>query len=87
MPHDFDRVLLRVRGSHLQTSKGAVVELKAATRILPMIRAGKHWERNGQTIQIGDFQLDAIEESGNVKIGCHYVDRAEIDRLATLLGI
>lgn len=87
MPSDCSRVLLRVRGGHLQTSKGATVELPQALRLLPLIRAGRSWQRNGQTIQVGDFQLDSIDEAGNIKIGCHYIDRQEIDRIAGVLGV
>jgi hypothetical protein len=87
MSFEWPDVMLRVRGSRLQTSKGAAVDLESAKRLLPLIRAGKVWKRNGEQIAVGDFQLDSIDEAGNVEIGCHLVKRAEIDRIAAQLGL
>jgi hypothetical protein len=71
----------------LETSKGAKVPLDHAIRILPLIRAGKSYQRNGHTEHVGHFALDSIDEQGNVKIGCHYVERDEIERIAAQLGL
>ena len=33
-------------------------------------------------MRVGHFELDAIDSAGNVKIGCHAIDYAEMTRLA-----
>lgn len=87
MPNDYPEILLRVKGSRLQTSRGAVVELDSAKKLLPLVRSGRDWHRNGETIRVGDFELDAIDTAGNVQIGCHAIKRSEIERVAAALGI
>lgn len=74
-------------GDVLETSRGAQVPLHHATRILPLIRAGKAYQRNGHTEHVGHFALDKIDEQGNVHIGCHFVKREEIERIAAQLGL
>ncbi len=71
----------------LETSRGAEVPLRHAIRILPLIRSGKEYKRNGHTEHVGHFALDSIDAAGNVKIGCHSVERDEIERIAAQLGL
>jgi hypothetical protein len=85
--YGYPSILLRVRGSYVQTSQGAVVPLEDAKRLLPLVRSGKAWYRNGQTIAVGSFQLDSIDAAGNIKVGCHYIERQEIERIAAQLGL
>jgi len=81
-----DETRLRIKDGQVQTSKGAQVPLEHALRILPFVRAGKAWKRNGQEIRIGHFHLDEIDEHGNIKAGCHTISRAELERLAATIG-
>lgn len=85
--YQYPSILLRVRGNYVQTSHGAVVPLEDAKRLLPMVRAGKAWHRNGEQIAVGSFQLSSIDEAGNIIVGCHSIDRAEIERIAAQLGL
>jgi hypothetical protein len=78
---------LRVKGETIQTSAGAEVPLVHALKILPRIRSGKPYVRNGHTIHVGHFSLDEIDEKGNVKVGCHTITRGEIERIAKKLGV
>ena len=78
---------LRVKDDVLETSRGAEVPLKHAIRILPLIRSGQPYQRNGHTEHVGHFALDSIDAEGNVSIGCHFVKRAEIERIAAQLGV
>ena len=87
LPYDYPIIMLRVHGSRLETSRGAIVELESAKKLLPLIRSGKSWQRNGQKISVGDFQLDSIDSEGNVVIGCHKVNRQEIERVAAELNL
>ena len=48
---------------------------------------GQAYERNGHTIHLGHFALDAIDPQGNVTAGCHHVEWEEIERVATLAGV
>lgn len=70
----------------IETSRGAQCPIKHALRILPLIRAGKEYVRNGHTEHLGHFTVDRIDAEGNLYAGCHTVKRAEIERIATLLG-
>lgn len=83
--------LLRVSasGAHVETSQGATVPVDDAKRAIAFVRkfAGRTWHRNGERFRIGDFQLDSIDEGGNIRAGCHYIERAEIESLAVSLGV
>ncbi len=78
---------LRINGDMIETSAGAEVPLKHAVKILPRIRSGKPYVRNGHTIHLGQFALDAIDEQGNITAGCHTITREEIERIAKKIGI
>lgn len=74
----------------IETSRGAEFPIDAALRALPVIRRmkkqGKGWQRNGETLPLGSFQIDTIYPDGNVKAGCHLVTYAEIELIAKELG-
>ena len=59
-----------------------------AFRVIKRLRSkGESYERNGHTIHLGHFALDAIDPQGNVTAGCHNVEWEEIERVATLAGV
>ena len=59
-----------------------------AFRVIKRLRSkGESYERNGHTIHLGHFALDAIDPQGNVTAGCHHVEWEEIERVATLAGV
>lgn len=74
----------------IETSRGAEFPVDAALRALPVIRRmkkqRKSWQRNGETLPLGSFQIDTIYPDGNVKAGCHLVTYTEIELLAKELG-
>jgi hypothetical protein len=75
-----DPVYLRVKDEELQTTMGARVSVKAAKILFEMIKAGKDikgYEIDGYTV-IGLM-------NGTLKIGCHTIERKEINRLAKKL--
>jgi len=84
-------VRLRIKGEELQTSRGARVPLQHAVKAFRIIKRlrkqGKAYERNGHTIHLGHFALDAVDDQGNVTAGCHYVEWPEIERVAILAGV
>ena len=79
-------VRLRIKGENVETSAGAEFPLAHALRALPAIRAGIPYKANGHSIHLGHFVIDEIDVEGNVKAGCHYVTREEIERIAAQLG-
>lgn len=87
----YSKCLLRVVGDELQTSQGARVPLDHAKKAFAMIAAckdkGREWERNGQQIHVGHFQVDRIESNGDIKAGCHRIEWAEIERIARQLNL
>jgi len=84
-------IRLRIVGDELQTSHGARVPLAHAIKAFRFIRRlhdkGQVYERNGHTVHLGHFALDAVDERGNVTAGCHHVAWDEIERVAILAGI
>ncbi len=82
---------LRINGDTLETSHGAEVPLDHAIKAFRVIKRlhdkGQAYERNGHTIHLGQFALDAIDTAGNVRAGCHNVAWPEIARVATLAGV
>jgi hypothetical protein len=91
IPWHISEVFLRVREKDgekiLETSKCAEVPLDHAKRILPRIRSGVPYRHNGHTIYAGHFRIDAIDTEGNLKAGCHFIKRGEIERIAAQLGL
>lgn len=82
---------MRINGDNIETSQHASFPVADAVRAWPLIkrikRAGKIWQRNGETIKLGHFQIDRIDASGNVRAGCHFVQWKEIEKVAAELGL
>jgi hypothetical protein len=78
--------LLRRVGDRLETSRGAEAPFKQAVAIFAKAQqcraTGKTFAPNGERYRAGDFELERIDENGNIKIGCHRIDFAEMQRLA-----
>jgi len=91
LPYSYsDKVYLRIKtirpGERIvETSLGAEFPLSHARTILAMVRRGQPYEHDGHTLHAGVFRVDKIDAEGNVTAGCHYVERAEIDRFALVL--
>lgn len=75
----------------LETSHGAnvpLVDAIKAFRFVKLIRErGTAWKRNGATLPVGHFQVDAIEPSGSFVAGCHKIGWNEIERIARALDV
>lgn len=75
----------------VQTTRLANVPLKDVRKIAKLVlrhvKSGEYWQRNGQHIPIGDYELDAITSDGTVLVGCHKFKRDEIIRFAGVLGL
>jgi len=84
-------IRLRIKGDELQTSRGARVPLEHAIKAFRIIKRlhdkGQAYERNGHTIHLGHFPLDAVDAQGNVTAGCHHVEWPEIERIAIRAGL
>ena len=84
-------IRLRIKGDELQTSRGARVPLDHAIKAFRLIKrlhdTGQAYERNGYSVHLGAFVLDAVDNCGNVRAGCHCVEWPEIERIATLAGV
>lgn len=78
-------------GATIQSTLGAEFPADHARRAWPMLQrikgAGEPWQRNGQQIHLGHFQIDSIDEGGNIVAGCHRIKWAEVVRVAGLLGL
>lgn len=86
-PNTYLRTIITQEGKVVETSRGAQVPLDHALKILPLIRSGKPYKHNGHSIHVGQFRIDEIDTEGNVKAGCHFIERQEIERFATTLGL
>jgi hypothetical protein len=87
IPWEVSDTFLRVKDDLMQTSRGAEVPLAHALRLLPLIRSGKAYKHNGHSEHVGHFQVDEVDKQGNVRVGCHFIKREEIERIAALLGM
>lgn len=76
-------------GKTVETSQHAQVELRFVKRalraVLPLLKAGQAFQTNGHKIPVGQYQLESVSATGEVKIGCHTFDRAEVERFAATL--
>jgi hypothetical protein len=95
LPHDAARdeaggALIRIKGDVLETSLGASVPLEHAIKVFRRVAAcrdaGVSWHRNGETIRVGAFQVDAIDADGSFRAGCHSFNWPEIEQAARLAG-
>lgn len=92
--------LLRIVGDKVETSLGAEVPLADTRRVFEVlysrVKRGETWQRDtryedGDSRQesyskLGIFRLDSIDADGNVKAGCHWITRAELERFGALLA-
>lgn len=81
--------LLRIRGEAVESSRGANFPLSHAVRILPLIKrmlsAGETYAKNGHSIHLGHYVIDRITADGTFYVGCHIVQRSEVERLISQL--
>lgn len=81
----FSATLVRRKGDTLQTSRGA--ECPFAHAVAAFLKAqeckrnGATWQCNGESIRVGVFNVDRIDESGGINAGCH---RIEFDAMQSL---
>lgn len=84
-------IYLRIRDRDgeriVETSRGAEVPYLQAIRLLPLIRSGRPYAHAGHSLRVGSFTVDEITAGGDIRAGCHYIKRAELERLATELGL
>lgn len=86
-PHHLFPIAFRVEGEELVSTLGARVPLDAAKRAIRFAtsKRGQQWRENGETCEVGNYKLNAINEQG-VVAGCHRISWAEIDRLSSILS-
>lgn len=87
---EFPDTLLRLsrNGRMVETSRGAQVPVEDARALWAIVarckREGRRFNALGMTI--GNFGVREIESSGNVRIGCHYLQFEECARFASAQG-
>jgi hypothetical protein len=80
VPYKKDKVYLRSHGDIIETTRGASVPIREARILYDRIRMGK----DIKGFQIGYYTVIGI--NGTLKIGCHEIERDEINRLAKSLN-
>ena len=82
---------LRLKGDTVETSRGAEVPVTHAKRLWPLVKKCRetHSEyRHGEhSFRLGNFVLNEVDAEGNVRIGCHRIEFAEMARIAPALGL
>lgn len=80
---------LRVRGSRIETSQGAVVSVAAAVPLLALIRAGGEGVIPlPEGFKIDGYSGGRLDHAAKVvTIGCHEIAFAEVERVAAVLGL
>jgi hypothetical protein len=75
----------------LETSQGANVPLAHALRVFRFLKhcrdTGTPWHRNGRTIRVGFYQVDAVDSDGSFRAGCHRINWPQVAALAERLGV
>jgi len=79
LPYKENKIYLRISGENIETSRSASVPIREAEILYKRIKAGK----DVKGFKIGYYTVIGI--NGVLKIGCHEIDREEIERIATLL--
>jgi hypothetical protein len=78
--------MLRIKGSEVETSRGARVPMAHALRALSAVRrvveSGQEFIPNGHTLHVGHYTVDRIEANGTLHAGCHVITLEEIERIA-----
>lgn len=94
-----EEVFLRVKGSRIQTSGGAIVSIDEAEKLLALVRAGEHkkwgyhFNENREYVEawgaprIGDYTVTEVFANGDVQVSCHFLRKEEIERVAAILGL
>lgn len=84
--------LLRLKPGNeriIQTSRGAEVPRKVAAGVWQLAKlhhdSATPYEGFGR--DVGGFWLSGVSEAGDVKIGCHTLKYAELERFAKVLGL
>lgn len=75
--------------SELQSSRGAIVPIehvRRALRLIAALPAGIEWHSNSHTIHVGDYSISHGTADGTVIVGCHQFNRAEVERIASVLA-
>lgn len=77
-------------GEEIQTSHGARFHTKDGKRAYKILKAlhkaGKTFQANGEKIPVGPWQVDSMDEHGNVKAGCHFIEWTVIEEFAQKAG-
>jgi hypothetical protein len=80
-----------ITGGTLETSQGANVPLAHALRVFRFLKhcrdTGTPWHRNGRTIRVGFYQVDAVDSDGSFRAGCHRINWPQVEALAVRLGV
>lgn len=89
VPWGLHNIYLRIEGNEIATTRGARFPVSHAIRAIPLIRrvkeSGEPYKRNGHTVHLGHYAIEEIDKDGNVRAGCHFVENAEVERIAALL--
>ncbi len=87
LPLSLKKVFLRIKDKEIETSRGVRVPIPHAVKILPLIRSGRTYQHNEHPIYLGRYTIDSIDTKGNLWVKCHFIERAEIERIAAQLGL
>lgn len=75
----------------IETNRGAECPAKFAKKIYAQfktcIATKTEWHKNGHKLPAGHFEIDSIDENGNIKAGCHYFAAAEVQYIANVLKL
>jgi hypothetical protein len=78
---------LRINGNEIETSRGATIPLSYARRLWALIEhvRGGTMPYCPKGFLLGHYELSEISTEGNIIVGCHTIEYAELRRLAVQL--
>lgn len=81
-------------GKRVQTSLGAEVPTRVCARLWKLVQGKLSGEIQTMVYgmpkedrEVGHFTLNEIYPNGNIKVGCHTIPYAELERMAKILGL
>ena len=89
--HSFRTAFARISADskEVETTKGARIPVEHAVKAWPLVKrvieTGQTYCANGHTIHLGNYAIRSIDIAGNLTVGCHVFDKAEVLRIGSLL--
>ena len=88
--HYLDKTLLRIKGEHIETTRGAKIPVVDAIKLWPLLvrtkNSGKTLEAGLHAINLGAYRFNSFDGETLI-VGCHSIAWPELERMALELNL